>query len=216
MAEETTINGGKSEDAMAIKGADSEDRVVNIAGDETVESEPKLGELSMKIAALEEENKQLIHPSIEKLKDEIKKSKETVNKSNSGNEDLKSKIVKLEDETRSLHNKVSDLKEKVEESLEMANKSNSENENLKIGFVKLADENKCLIKEQMNQFINDWQTEKGTLYVKQEELATLHRSIKELQRQSDQKTKVIWLVTAVSLAVVSTVGVVSHLYAKRK
>lgn len=212
MAEETTINGGKSEDAMAIKGADSEDRVVNIAGDETVESEPKLGELSMKIAALEEENKQLIS----QLKDEIKKSKETVNKSNSGNEDLKSKIVKLEDETRSLHNKVSDLKEKVEESLEMANKSNSENENLKIGFVKLADENKCLIKEQMNQFINDWQTEKGTLYVKQEELATLHRSIKELQRQSDQKTKVIWLVTAVSLAVVSTVGVVSHLYAKRK
>lgn len=52
--------------------------------------------------------------------------------------------------------------------------------------------------------------------MKQEELATLHRSIKELQRQSDQKTKAIGLATAVSLAVVSTVGVVSHLYAKRK
>lgn len=198
MADETTM----------INGQVSEDRTVNIAGDDSADSEPKVSQLSQKITALEQEKQELVHEN-EIIKDRIEKLKESVNKSNAENEDLKNEIEKLGSENKAMQSVVgraaeleaevsrlqhdlisamSDLEETNKEASEWKNKV----ENLENGktesSVKLD-----AIKNERDLLIAKLESVEVRELEKEEEIKGLQRKIEQLKFETMEKVEALEL-----------------------
>lgn len=88
-------------DDAKMNGEFSEDRPVNITGDEVSEYELKIAELSDGMSSLEKEKNQVVLEN-KTLNDRIRKMKESIESLSAENEDLKGEVEKLGAENKGL------------------------------------------------------------------------------------------------------------------